>query len=358
MGLSRALIPGRLPLFNLLSTVAAALIGCVQVIEFDQGEEIGYLFVDGAVDVGVDVQRISIGRTTGSGSDGTEAIEGAAVRLFDLDADTEVNCRDVGEGDFECAVAGQFDHEYRLEIDLPELGTYVARSGPLAPADLDLDIEASLEVRRRPDGSEVEASVAVVDVLYTAPEELAWVLLTRPSFSWAYTDRATGGFDPALTCYFDEGPVAGFSVVDVERQAPGARTLTRAARIPLDFRTGGASVVTVEAVRVPLAARGYYRDLAVATDLSGSIFSERPYTTVGNVVSPEGAASMLGYFAVRDREELVVALTSDEIRRRTPPTVCAQFYTSFPDGIDCVNCLNSSAELYGPPSTVRPAWWP
>lgn len=330
----------------------------MEVVEFDDIGEFAYLFVDGAVEVGEDVQTIRIGLTDGAGRDGSEPIEGADVRLLDLTAGGEVACDDRSDGTFDCPLAGRFDRVYRLEIDIPGVGTYSAESGPLSAADLDLAFESGLEVRRRPDGSEVEVPVAVVDVFYDVPELAEWTLLTRPSFSWSYTDQAAGGLDPARTCYYDAGPVEGYSVVDVAGQSPGARASVRAALIPLDFRTGGASVVSVEVLRVPREARRYYRDLAVAANLEGSIFSERPYTTIGNVAGPETAPAMLGYFAVRDLEVGHLLLNTNVIRRQTPRPVCAVFNNSFPPGIDCVECLNSSREIYGEPSTVRPPFWP
>lgn len=340
------------------SALALAMPRCVKVVEFEEEQTFAYLFVDGAVEVGTASQEILVGRTDGAGRDGSEPIPGVAVRLIDLTAGIEVACDSREGGAFACALPGRLDRAYRLEIDIPAEGTYAAESGPLAPAELNPAYESGLVVRRRPDGSEVEVPVAFADVLYDVPDEVDWTLLTRPSFSWAYTDRATGGFDIARTCYYDEGPLEGYSVVDVAGQAPGSRARVRAANIPLDFRTGGASVVAIEVMRVPSAARRYYRDLAVASNLEGSIFSERPYTTTGNLVGPEEAPAMLGYFAVREVQEGSLLLNTNEIRRQTPPPVCAQFNNTFPPGIDCVECLNTNVELYGVPSQERPAWWP
>ena len=338
--------------------LAGAWGGCTQAIEFDDAVAPPYVFVDGGVDIGAPTQEIRVGQTTGAGREGVAVVAGVSVRLAELESGREVACGDQGEGVFACGLAGAYGRTYRLTIDLPGAGAYTATTGPLAEADLGLAAAAGLEVVRRPDGETLETAAAIIDLHYDVPAGPAGVLLVRTGLSWAYTDLAAGGLDPALTCYFDEGLTGGYVIADLGARAAGARALVRVGRFPLDFRTATASVVSVEATRVPVAARRYYRDLSVALALGGSIFSERPYSTIGNAIAPAGGPAMLGYFAVRDRETLRVPLTSREIKARTPPPLCRSLDAAPPPDIDCVNCLAVNPALFGEVSLRPPPWWP
>ena len=329
-----------------------ACVACEQEIEFDDAGD-RYLFTDGFVTIGERAHVFTVGRTLGPGRSDFARIPDVAVSLRDVTDDREVDCLSLDDGTYSCTLDAEFDHAYQLTVELPGGRRYHADAAPLRRLPLRLSAEAAVSLKLDNRGNEILGDrVRIQLTAETSAPESSSVLISTGTLGWAYQDNSVNQFEPARICYFEEGLLGDIAAVDLSpltSSEPLTSTvvdLARSSKVVLE------SAILFEVSRLPRQALPYARTLELAANQTGSIFSERPYTAVGNYVGEEDADPMLGYFGVREVREVVVIVSDEASRGRRNDPFCPP-RTRVTGQYDCQECLRSPGASADPP-----AWWP
>ena len=350
MGLSRYFsIALAIALLTLVSS-------CIKEIELDREDNPSYIFIDGNIVVGEDLQQLTIGRTNGVGTAIPTPLRRAVVRVENYTNGLQHFYRETSTGEYTSRFEGQLGSEYQLFITLDSGESFSSDTIRLnAAANLVFSGDVDASIRVDASGDSIVTNIMSATVNFQMPSTILKDLLVfRSSFEYAISDLICGPFDGAIKCYYkDDISVDRFSLVDLSRFSAGESGTLQIGSYGIDARMAEESIIIADISRVDENARPYYRSIASSLSLGGNFFSPQPLTIPGNVVADENVNdSVLGYFGVIERLTLVLRANSNEIIRQSGLPFCSGGTANLPQ-FDCCYCFTNPGA-----TTTRPSYWP
>jgi len=340
-----------------LSIALSALVSsCIKEIELDKEENVSYIFIDGNIIIGDNLQQITIGRTNGVGTAIPTPLRGALITVENYTNGEAYFYRETSSGEYSSQFEGQLGSEYQLFISLNRDETYSSDTIRLEASPnlvFSGDVDASVRVDANGDSIVTNSMSASVDfqIPSTPVKDL---LVCRSSFEYAISDLICDPFDGAVKCFYkDDVAIDRFLLVDLSRFAGGGSGTFQIGSYGIDARMAEESMIIVDISRVDEKARPYYRSIASSVSLGGNFFSPQPLTIPGNVVARQsGSEAVLGYFGVIERSRLVLPASSTEIIRQAGLPFCMGGQADL-TRFDCCYCTTNPGA-----TSSRPSYWP